>query len=105
MIVQNKIYGLMGLCARAGKIVSGADACIEEIKLKKIFLLILAKDASEKTKSNIKYECSKYNIEVQEYGDIINLSKSIGKENRAIIGIKDKNFSNEIKKMICGGEN
>ena len=32
------------------------------------------------------------------------LSKAIGKNNKAVIGIKDINLSNEIYKIICGGE-
>ena len=32
------------------------------------------------------------------------ISKTIGQCNKAIIGIKDTNFSNEIMKIINGGE-
>ena len=38
------------------------------------------------------------------WGDIRNNSKAIGKQNRAVIGIKDKNLSEAIQKVICGGE-
>ena len=37
-------------------------------------------------------------------GDILKLSKSIGKVNKAIIGLKDVNLSNEIKKIYNGGD-
>ena len=32
------------------------------------------------------------------------LSKAIGKQNKAVIGITDVNFSNEMLKIINGGE-
>ena len=92
----NKIYGLLGLCARAGKVVSGMDAVSDELKRSKIKLLIIAKDASEKTTKNIAYLAEKI-------GSIKENINAIVKENRAIIGVKDKNISEGIKK-IYGGE-
>lgn len=99
----NKVYGLLGLCARAGKIVSGMDAVCDDIHRNKIKMVIIAKDASEKTMNNIKFIAEKKKVPVLVLGTIEENSKAIGKENRAIIGIKDKNISDGIKK-ICGGE-
>lgn len=99
----NRIYGLLGLCARAGKVVSGMDAVSDELKRNKIKLLIIAEDASEKTISNIKYLADKKSVPTIVIGTIEQNSKAIGKENRAIIGIKDKNISSGIKN-IYGGE-
>ncbi len=61
-------------------------------------------DASEKTIKNIKYYCNKGNVEIFVYGTIFENSKAIGKQNKAIIGIKDKNLAEAIKKVIHGGE-
>ena len=100
----NKVYGLLGLCSKAGKIVSGMDAVSDEIKRNKIKLLIVAEDTSEKTLENIKYLAEKKNVKVVVIGNIEDNSKAIGKENRAIIGIKDKNIADGIIKIIYGGE-
>ncbi len=97
---NNKIFGLLGISAKAGKVVSGTDAVLEEIAKRKVKLVIIAQDASEKTKKNIKFFSEKENIEMIVFGDILNNSKAIGKENRAIIGIKDENLANAIKKEI-----
>ena len=61
-------------------------------------------DASEKTIKNIKYYCNKENVEIIIFGTISENSESIGKQNKAIIGIKDKNLAEAIKKEIHGGE-
>lgn len=61
-------------------------------------------DASEKTIKNIKYYCNKNNVDVFVYGTIFENSKAIGKHNKAIIGIKDINLAEAIKKEIHGGE-
>lgn len=80
------------------------DAVCDELKRRKIKLLIVATDASEKTLSNIKFLAEEKNVPVIVIGKIAENSNAIGKENRAIIGIKDKNISDGIKKIIYGGE-
>ena len=49
--------GLIGLATRAGKIVFGTDACLEQIIKRNAKLVIVAKDASERTIKNIKNKC------------------------------------------------
>lgn len=87
----------------AGKIVSGTDAVSDDLKRNKIKLLIIAEDTSQKTVSNIKYLAQRRKIPIMIIGTIEKNSKAIGKENRAIIGVKDKNIADGIKK-IYGGE-
>jgi len=88
----------------AGNIVSGMDAVSDELNRNKLKMIILAKDASEKTSKNVKFLAEKKKVQIVEIGTIAENSKAIGKENRAIIGIKDKNIAEGMKKIICGGE-
>ena len=53
MTKEDKIYGLIGLAARARKLAYGYDSVVELIKKNKAKLVIVAKDASEKTKNNM----------------------------------------------------
>lgn len=104
MLINNKICGLLGLATRAGKTVFGTEACIQAIEKNKIKLLIIATNAAERTKMKFNSICSSKNIPIVEILSIEELSKAIGKDNKAIIGIKDINFSKEIEKIINGGE-
>lgn len=103
-MINNKIRGLLGLSAKAGKIVSGFDAVSECIVKKKAKLVIVSVEASDKTKNNIKYLCEKNEIMCIEYGEINFLSEAIGKRNKAVICIKDINFATAIKKYFDGGD-
>ena len=100
----NRVYGLMGISAKAGKVISGAEIVLKEMLKNKIYFVIVAEDASENTKKNIRLHCDRQQIHMAIWGDIRNNSKAIGKQNRAVIGIKDKNLSEAIQKVICGGE-
>ena len=99
----NKINGLLGITAKAGKVLSGTDLVLEEMAKRHVELVIVAEDSSQKTIKNMKYYCDKENVEMIIYGTILDNSKAIGKHNKAVIGIKDKNLANAIKKEIHGG--
>lgn len=100
----NKALRLLGLATRAGKIAFGTESVIDTINKKKAKLVIVATDAAERTQKNIIRISNENNVKVRIYEKIDTLSKSIGKENKAVIAIKDGNFSNEILKIIDGGE-
>ena len=51
----NKVNGLLGLSAKSGNILAGTDLVLDEMLKKRVKLVILASDASEKTKKNKKY--------------------------------------------------
>lgn len=103
-MIDNKILGLIGLAMKAGKISFGADSVEENIVKKKVRLVILSEDSSERTKNKFIEICKKYNIPVIIDGDIETLSRTIGKSNKAIIGIKDINFAESIQKKYSGGD-
>lgn len=103
-MINKKILGLIGLATRAGKACFGADSVELKIKKKKINLVIIAVDSSDRTKCKFKNLCEEYKIPIIIEGKIENLSKAIGKSNKAIIGIEDSNFASEIQKINNGGE-
>ncbi len=101
---SKKILGLIGLAARARKICFGADSVEEQIKKKKVFLIIVATNSSDRTKEKFKKLSEEYKTPIIVQGEIEVLSKAIGKSNKAIIGIEEKNIANEIEKINNGGE-
>lgn len=95
---------MLGISAKAGKIVSGTDYCLLEMKKGKVKLILIAQNASEKTKKNFVFYAEQYKIPIVVYGELEENSKAIGKKNRAVIGIIDKNLADQIEKVINGGE-
>ena len=103
-MINNNVLGLIGLAMRAGKVCFGADSVEENIIKQKVKLLIISEDSSERTKNKFTKLCEKFNVPVIIDGNIEVLSKSIGKSNKAVIGIKDKNFAESIQKKYNGGD-
>lgn len=89
----NKIYGMLGIARKAGKLVFGYDMAVSLIKGNNAeILVILANDTSEKTKKNIVFECEKYGRKYIEYGEKLVYGKILNKTEVGVLTITDKNM-------------
>ena len=104
-MTNNKILGMLGLASRARKITFGADATLQDIQKNKVKLVIIAEDASERTKSKFIDATNLAKIPIIIHGSIDELSKAIGKTNKAIVGVKESNIAHEIEKLYRGDVN
>lgn len=104
MVNNQKILGMLGLATKAGKIVAGTEATKEALAKQKVKLILIAQDASEKTKKNLTLEANKHAVQVYQIATIEEISQSIGKKNKAIVGVVDKHFAQAIEKNINGGD-
>lgn len=102
--MQNKVLGLLGITAKAGKIVAGADIVKDLAQRGKLRLVIVAEDASERTQRNMQMVCENNKVPIVTYCKMEELSRAIGQKNRAVIGVKDKSLSAELLKQISGGD-
>ncbi len=75
--MQNKIYSMLGLCMKAGKLAYGTDMCLDQIKYGKAKLVIVTEDASENTKEKFKNICKNEKTKLFEYGKKDEISYSI----------------------------
>ena len=91
---------LVGLAAKAGKVVSGEFATEKAVKTQKAFLVIIAQDASENTKKNFYDMCRYYRVPIYTIGSKEELGRAIGKEYRASLALTDENFSRAIINKI-----
>ena len=89
---------------KAGKLTFGTDSTMDMISKKKIKLLIIAENSSERTIKHFKEKCEEYSIPYYIFGSKEEISKAIGKDNKTVIGIKDKNLAEAIKKILDGGD-
>lgn len=103
-MVKNKVYGLLGLATKAGKITFGTESCLDMIYKRKVKLVIVAEDSSERTINNFKEKCNQNNIDFYIFGNKEELSRTIGKTNKTVVGVKDKNLAGAIKKILNGGD-
>lgn len=89
---------------KAGGLAFGTEACLDLIEKRKIKLVIVAEDAADRTKKNFEFMCNKNHIRMMVFASIEELSQSIGQKNKAVFGVKNENFANQIYKIINGGD-
>jgi ribosomal protein L7Ae-like RNA K-turn-binding protein len=66
--MQEKIYSMLGLCMKAGKLAYGTDMCIDKIKYEKAKLVIISEDASQNSKDKFTRLCDENNIMMAVFG-------------------------------------
>ncbi len=100
--MNNKFLFMLGLCRRAGKLITGTDLVTKSLPSKKTYLVIYTSDASDNTKKRVTDKCSYYGVEAvmtefsgSTVGDAIGKSGTV-----CTLGITDINFASELKSLI-----
>lgn len=88
----------LGLCRKAGGLVSGSDTVCEYLSSGRLYYIFLAGDASEGAKKKIRNKAEFYHVEVDESYSSAELSAAIGKTGRMVVGITNQNFLKILKK-------
>ena len=101
--MTDKIYGLLGLCQRAGKCKSGEFAVEKSIKSGRSFLVIIPEDASDNTKKKFRNMTTYRSVPYQELGTKETLGHQLGRSERSSISIEDQGFAQAMIKYIDGG--
>jgi len=97
---QTQIYSLLGLANRAGKIVTGEDLVLKEIRNKRAKLVIIAEDASENTMKKFTDKCSYYQVPLKKVNSRVTLGQSIGKPERVLVAVLDAGFAEKLKSLF-----
>ena len=62
MTDKQKVFGLLGLAAKAGKIQSGEFSTEKSVKSGRAYLVIVSEEASENTKKMFRNMCTYYRV-------------------------------------------
>lgn len=95
-----RIYSFLGLATKAGKLLSGEETCERKLKAGKVYLVIVAEDASENTKKKFKNMCDYRKVDIRYFGTKEMLGRFTGKRIRSVIAIADRGFAGRLKEMI-----
>lgn len=93
---NDKVLSMLGLAAKAGKLVSGEFSVDKAIKDKKAKLVIVATDSSDNTKKDFKNACAYYRVPYLERGTKEQLGHHIGREFRATVAVTDEGFAKAV---------
>ena len=95
---MKKLLGLIGLCARAGRLVSGEEATIKLIRSGKAQLAFIDEGASDNAHKAMKNACTTYNVELVSLPEG-ELGRISGKPGRMAAATADEGFANSMKNI------
>ena len=98
--INAKVYSMLGLATKAGKIVSGEFATDKSVKTGTAWAVIVSEDASDNTKKMFSNMCEFYEVPRYFFGTKEELGHAIGKAMRSSLAITDEGFANTIIKHL-----
>ena len=102
--VRHSTLQLLAIAMKAGKISSGEFSSEEAVKTGTAELVIIAEDASENTRDKFMSKSSYYGIPHIVFGDKETLGRILGKNERSVVVVKDKDFSTKVLNTFGGNE-
>ena len=95
-MIPQSLQSMLGLCQRAGKAASGDLAAEQALKKRKADLLILADDASERTREKFLELAARVGVTCYCVGTRDELGDALGKAHRAAVVIQSRDFAKGI---------
>lgn len=98
--MDKKLLSLLGLCHRAGRLVSGELSCENAVREGNAELIILAGNASKNTKKKFENTSAYYHVRLFCTGTKEEIGAALGKEERAVVVITDKGFCIKLSQLL-----
>ena len=90
---------MLGLCKRAGKLSTGEQAVLENVKKGTSSLVIISVDSSDGTRKKITDKCKSYKTNCIIFSDRYTLGKYTNKEYAVTVSVNDTNFAKRILEL------
>ena len=102
--MDKKVASFLSICMKAGKIGAGERVCEIALRNGMARLIILAEDASGNTKKKFEQKTFYYRVPILTIGTKDEISRCIGKENRAVFVITDESFAGNVMRLFKENE-
>ncbi len=102
--MPQKAYDILGLAQRAGQVQSGDAAAEALIKKGRAKLVLLAKDASERTKEHFVNLAKFKKVHYIEGGEKLHLGIALGRSPRSVIVVTGEGFARRLSELFGGDE-
>ncbi len=97
---MQKVFGLIGLAKRAGRLALGESPSKDAVRFGKAKLVIIAEDASDNTKKSITDSCKYYGVKFYIAATKESLGHAVGNSFNAAVAILDDGFAKNIDKYL-----
>jgi ribosomal protein L7Ae-like RNA K-turn-binding protein len=99
-VTEESILSFIGLAARAGKVISGAQAVEDSVSRGQAFLVIVSCDSSDSTFLKVTGITELCKVRTIRFSTKYNIGHHIGKPDRAVAAIADKGFADRLDVLL-----
>lgn len=92
---MNRMLNMLGLCMRAGKIISGEKACVQAVRMGGVCCVVLDRAAAKNAQKDVTDACAYYEVPLV-YAPADELGYAIGKPGRMVAAITDPAMADRI---------
>ena len=92
---MNRALNMLGLCARAGKLISGEKACLQTIRSGGAYAVVLDAAAAKNAVKSITDACSHHGVTLITAPEF-ELGDAIGKPGRMVAAIVDQGLAERV---------
>ena len=97
--IENQVMSFLGLCMRAGRIISGQEACVDLIRQEEAALVLMDGGASENTRKRLTDACHSHGVTLYELSQG-SLGHAIGKKGRMVIALRADGMANKLLSLL-----
>ena len=101
--IENQVINFLGLCMRAGRIISGQEACVDLARKEEAALVLIDAAASENTRKRITDACHSHNVPLYEISEG-ELGGAIGKNGRMMVALKMDGMAQKLLTLLQNEE-
>ena len=87
--IENQVMSFLGLCMRAGRIISGQEACVD----------LMDGSAAENTRKRLTDACHSHGVALYELSQG-SLGHAIGKKGRMVIALRADGMANKLLSLL-----
>ena len=92
---MSRALGMLGLCARAGKLITGEKACVQAIRTGGAFAAVLDGAAAQNAVKAVTQACESHGVPLLRTGEFA-LGEAIGKPSRMAAAVTDARMAARI---------
>ena len=99
---MKRMLNMLGLCMRAGRIISGEKACVQAVRAGGACAVVLDRDAAKNAVKAVSDACAFHQVPLV-YAPENELGDAIGKPGRMVAAITDPSMADRILELAEGG--
>ena len=98
---MNKLFSMLGICRKAGKLVLGTDAVAEAAHKQALHLILLSQDLSRRSREKIMTVASNTSVIVIQAPLTMDDVAALTGKAAGIVGISDKGLADAVKDIAA----